>query len=128
MTRRPSTPGAIAIETPREHVQQITICRPQARNALTAEAVVEIGATLSDAETDPDVPRVEIDSAGPGDLVALTGLETINIGDTLSDVENPVALPRIKVDEPTIAIVLSVSNSPMSGLKSRGTSSAWESS
>ena len=67
--------------------------------------------------------RVEIDSAGPGDLVALTGLETINIGDTLSDVENPIALPRIKVDEPTIAIVLSVSNSPMSGLDGKNVSS-----
>ncbi len=67
--------------------------------------------------------RVEIDSAGPGDLVALTGLETINIGDTLSDVENPIALPRIKVDEPTIAIVLSVSNSPMSGLEGKNVSS-----
>ena len=63
MTRRPSTPGAIAIETPREHVQQITICRPQARNALTAEAVVEIGATLSDAETDPDVRCVVVTGA-----------------------------------------------------------------
>ena len=60
--------------------------------------------------------RVEIDSAGPGDLVALTGLETINIGDTLSDIETPEPLPPIKVDEPTIAIVLSVSDSPMSGL------------
>jgi GTP-binding protein len=67
--------------------------------------------------------RVEIDSAGPGDLIALTGLETINIGDTLSDVENPIALPRIKVDEPTIAIVLSVSNSPMSGLDGKNVSS-----
>ena len=67
--------------------------------------------------------RVEIDSAGPGDLVALTGLETINIGDTLSDVDNPVALPTIKVDEPTIGIVLSVNDSPMSGLDGKYVSS-----
>jgi len=67
--------------------------------------------------------RVEIDSAGPGDLVALTGLESINIGDTLSDVENPKPLPPIKVDEPTLAIVLGVNNSPMSGLDGKYVSS-----
>ena len=67
--------------------------------------------------------RVEIDSAGPGDLVAVTGLESIAIGDTLSEVENPVALPPIKIDEPTIAIVLSVNDSPMSGLDGQHVSS-----
>ena len=67
--------------------------------------------------------RIEIDSAGPGDLVAVIGLESINIGDTLSDVENPKALPPIKIDEPTIAIVISVSDSPMSGLDGRHVSS-----
>jgi len=67
--------------------------------------------------------RVEIESAGPGDLVALTGLESINIGDTLSDIENPVPLPPIKVDEPTIGVVLSVNDSPMSGLDGRYVSS-----
>ena len=67
--------------------------------------------------------RVEIDSAGPGDLVAVTGLESIAIGDTLSEVENPVALPPIKIDEPTIAIVLSVNDSPMSGLDGQYVSS-----
>ncbi len=67
--------------------------------------------------------RVEIDSAGPGDLIAVTGLETINIGDTLSDVERPLALPTIKVDEPTIGIVLSVNDSPMSGLDGKYVSS-----
>jgi len=67
--------------------------------------------------------RIEIDSAGPGDLVALTGLESINIGDTVADIENPVALPTIKVDEPTIGIVLSVNDSPMSGLDGKYVSS-----
>jgi GTP-binding protein len=67
--------------------------------------------------------RVEIESAGPGDLVAVTGLEHIGIGDTLSSLENPIPLPPIKVDEPTIAIVLSVNDSPMSGLDGRYVSS-----
>jgi GTP-binding protein len=61
--------------------------------------------------------RVEIDEAGPGDIVAVSGLEVVSIGDTLSEGENPVALPPIKVDEPTIAVILSVNDSPMAGLE-----------
>ncbi len=59
--------------------------------------------------------RVEIDRAGPGDIVAVAGLEAANIGETLTDPENPVALPHIRVEEPTIAMVFSINNSPMSG-------------
>jgi GTP-binding protein len=61
--------------------------------------------------------RVEIDEAGPGDIVAVSGLEVVSIGDTLSDGEQPVALPPIKVDEPTIAVILSANDSPMAGLE-----------
>jgi len=60
--------------------------------------------------------RVEIDEAGPGDIVAVAGLETVAIGETLSDAETPLALP-ITVDEPTIAIVISANDSPLSGLE-----------
>ena len=61
--------------------------------------------------------RVEIDEAGPGDIVAVSGLEVVSIGDTLSDGEQPLALPPIKVDEPTIAVILSANDSPMAGLE-----------
>ena len=59
--------------------------------------------------------RIEIDEAGPGDIVAVAGLETASIGETLSDPEDPQPLPPIKVDEPTIAMLFSVNSSPMSG-------------
>jgi GTP-binding protein len=61
--------------------------------------------------------RVEIDHAGPGDIVGVTGLEAVSIGETLSGAEEPSPLPPIKIDEPTIAIVLSVNDSPMAGLE-----------
>ncbi|HET9300967.1 MAG TPA: translational GTPase TypA, partial [Candidatus Polarisedimenticolaceae bacterium] len=54
---------------------------------------------------------------GPGDIVAVSGLEVVSIGDTISDGETPQALPPIKVDEPTIAVILSVNDSPMAGLE-----------
>ncbi len=60
--------------------------------------------------------RVEIQEAGPGDIVAVTGLESVAIGDTLSDPERPAPLPPIHVDEPTLALVISVNDSPLAGL------------
>jgi len=60
--------------------------------------------------------RVEIDRAGPGDLVALTGLEGVTIGETVTDLETPLPLPPLKVDKPTIAMMIGVNGSPMAGL------------
>ena len=59
--------------------------------------------------------RIEIDEAGPGDIVAVAGLEAATIGETLADREDPRPLPPIKVDEPTIAMMFSINNSPMAG-------------
>jgi GTP-binding protein len=61
--------------------------------------------------------RVEIDEAGPGDIVAVAGLESVTIGETLSDPDTPVALPPIIVDEPTISMVISANDSPLAGLE-----------
>jgi GTP-binding protein len=61
--------------------------------------------------------RVETPEARPGDIVSVTGVESVSIGETLSEGEAPNPLPPIKVDEPTIAVTLSVNDSPMSGLE-----------
>ena len=65
--------------------------------------------------------RVEIDRALPGDLVSLTGVEAVQIGESLSDVERPAPLPQIKVDEPTLAVVLSVNDSPTADIEAART-------
>ncbi len=59
--------------------------------------------------------RVKVEEAGPGDIVAVAGIGELHIGETLSEVENPRPLPPIKVDEPTIAVVISINDSPFSG-------------
>jgi GTP-binding protein len=33
--------------------------------------------------------RVEVEEAGPGDIVALAGFEVVNIGETITDLEDP---------------------------------------
>ncbi|MCP4202790.1 MAG: translational GTPase TypA [bacterium] len=59
--------------------------------------------------------RVEIERAAPGDIVAVAGFEEVAIGETLTDLEDPRPLPAISIDEPTLAMVFSVSDSPIAG-------------
>ncbi|HEY2156438.1 MAG TPA: translational GTPase TypA [Isosphaeraceae bacterium] len=59
--------------------------------------------------------RTEVPQAEAGDIVAIVGAASVDIGDTLADAENPVALPRIEVDEPTLSMLFTVNDSPLTG-------------
>ncbi|HEX3532075.1 MAG TPA: translational GTPase TypA [Thermoanaerobaculia bacterium] len=59
--------------------------------------------------------RIEIAEASAGEIVAIAGISEVNIGETLTERENPQALPPIQVDEPTIAMMISINDSPFSG-------------
>jgi len=50
-----------------------------------------------------------------GDLVAVAGVEGIQIGESLTDLEHPAPLEPLVVDEPTLAMVFTVNNGPLSG-------------
>jgi GTP-binding protein len=59
--------------------------------------------------------RVEIDRAGPGDIVAIAGIAEVWIGETVTSRDDPRPLPLVTVDEPTISMVFSINDSPFSG-------------
>jgi GTP-binding protein len=59
--------------------------------------------------------RVQVDQAGPGDLVAVAGIPDITIGETLADPDDPRPLPVLAIDEPSISMTLGVNTSPLSG-------------
>jgi GTP-binding protein len=63
--------------------------------------------------------RVQIDEAGPGDLVAVAGIPEITIGETLADPDDPRPLPVLAIDEPSISMTLGVNTSPLSGQSGR---------
>jgi GTP-binding protein len=63
--------------------------------------------------------RVEVPSAGAGEIVALAGLENVEIGLTLADVEHPDRLEGIAVEEPTISVDFIVNNSPFAGTEGK---------
>jgi GTP-binding protein len=59
--------------------------------------------------------RVTVAEAAPGDIVAVAGLEDAELGETLCDPEDPRPLAGVQIDEPTLAVVVSINNSPFSG-------------
>jgi GTP-binding protein len=59
--------------------------------------------------------RVEVESAGAGDIVCLAGIEDINIGETIANPEHPEVIPPIAIDEPTVSMIFGVNTSPLAG-------------
>ena len=70
---------------------------------------------ISDLYSYDGLKRVKIKEAGPGDIIAVSGIDRISIGETIASPKNPKSLPGIRVDEPTMAVVMSVNDSPLSG-------------
>ncbi|MDR1015351.1 MAG: translational GTPase TypA [Coriobacteriales bacterium] len=59
--------------------------------------------------------RVECSEAQAGDIVAVIGVDDADIGDMLTSRESPLELDPIKVEEPTMAVVIAASTSPLVG-------------
>jgi GTP-binding protein len=59
--------------------------------------------------------RVPTERAEAGDIVAIAGLEEATVADTLCDVAVETALPAHPIDPPTLAITMSVNDSPLAG-------------
>jgi GTP-binding protein len=59
--------------------------------------------------------RVEVDEAGPGDIVAVAGFDDVNIGETITIPDDPRPLPPVTVDEPTVGMQFSINDSPFAG-------------
>ncbi len=59
--------------------------------------------------------RVEVESAGIGDIIQVAGISELEIGETACDVNCIEALPFVKIDEPTLSMNFMVNNSPFAG-------------
>jgi GTP-binding protein len=59
--------------------------------------------------------RASIEEALAGDIVAVAGLSKASVADTLAAPEAEGALPAQPIDPPTIAITVSVNDSPLAG-------------
>jgi GTP-binding protein len=59
--------------------------------------------------------RDEAEVVECGDMVAIAGIEGIQIGESITALEAPAPLEPLTVDEPTLGMVFTVNNGPLSG-------------
>jgi GTP-binding protein len=59
--------------------------------------------------------RTAVEEAEAGDIVAIAGLSKATVADTLCALEVTEALPAQPIDPPTIAITVSINDSPLAG-------------
>jgi GTP-binding protein len=59
--------------------------------------------------------RDETEEVACGDIAAVAGVEGIQIGETVTNLENPSPMSPLTIDEPTLAMIFTVNNGPLSG-------------
>jgi GTP-binding protein len=102
--------------------QRISVVREEADDtAGTVEPgrTVTLTGTVTSLQTARGIERVDIEEAGPGDIVSVAGLPEVTIGDTITDPVDPRPLPRLDVDAPTLRMTFGVNTSPLSGREGR---------
>ena len=86
--------------------QQVSWCRTDGTVERAKVAVLYVTETHE---------RIEVDEAGPGEIIAVAGIEDVTIGETLSDPDDPRPMPVITVDEPSLSMTIGVNTSPLNG-------------
>ncbi len=104
------------------YIGRIAVCR-------VASGTLRRGAAVAWCRTDGSVHparigtitvtealgQIDVEAAGPGEIISVSGIENVTIGETLADPEDPRPLPVITVDEPTLAMAIGVNTSPVAG-------------
>jgi len=102
--------------------QRIAVLREEpddTAGSIEPGRVVTLTGTVTALQTAHGIDRVDIDEAGPGDIVSVAGLPDVTIGDTITDPGDPRPLPRLDVDAPTLRMTFGVNNSPLAGRDGR---------
>ncbi len=102
--------------------QRIAVLREEpddTAGAVEPGRTVTLTGTVTSLQTAHGIERIDIERAGPGDIVSVAGLPEVTIGDTLTDPADPRPLPRLDVDAPTLRMTFGVNTSPLSGREGR---------
>lgn len=59
--------------------------------------------------------QVEVEKAGPGQIIAIAGMSGIGLGESIAEDKSPQSLKPLLVDEPTMSMEFRVNDSPFSG-------------
>jgi GTP-binding protein len=102
--------------------QRVVIVREEADDtagSIEPGRTATLSGTVTSLTTAHGIERVDIEEAGPGDIVAVAGIPDVTIGDTITDPGDPRPLPRLDVDAPTLSMTFGVNTSPLSGREGR---------
>jgi GTP-binding protein len=102
--------------------QRITVLREEAEapdGSVEPGRIITIAGSVTSLTTASGIEMVEVEEAGPGDIVAVAGLPEVTIGDTITHPADPRPLPRLSVDEPTLRMTFGVNTSPLAGQDGR---------
>ena len=104
------------------YVGRIALCRVQHGTIQKGAAVAwcradgsVANAWIANLYITENLDRIDVDEAGPGEIVAISGIPEVIIGETLADPEDPRPMPVIAVDEPTLSVTIGVNTSPLAG-------------
>ena len=95
-------------------VRNGTIKRGQAVAWCRADGTIE-PAKIGELYVAEALDRVDVDEAGPGEIIAVAGLAEVTIGETLADPDDPRPLPLTHVDEPSLSMTIGINTAPTSG-------------
>ena len=70
---------------------------------------------VTELYTSEGLDQVDVDAAGPGEIVGVAGFDSVTIGETLADPEDPRPLRPILVDEPSLSVTIGINTSPLAG-------------
>ena len=87
--------------------------------AIEPGRTVTLTGTVTSLTTARGIERVDIDEAGPGDIVAVAGIPDVTIGDTITDPGDPRPMQRLDLDAPTLSMTFGANTSPLSGREGR---------
>jgi GTP-binding protein len=73
------------------------------------------GFTSTKLFTFEGLKQQEVEELTAGDIAVVSGTESVEIGDTIVAKEETPALPRIEVEKPSLAMVFSITTSPLAG-------------
>ncbi len=76
--------------------------------------VIETG-RLTKLQSFSGINRVPIESAVAGDIICIAGMANASVANTICDVEVTEPVPSTPIDPPTMAITISVNDSPFAG-------------
>jgi len=83
--------------------------------ALSREGAVVERARATKLLAFRGLARVPVERAEAGDIVAIAGLQTATVADTLCDIQVEIPIHATPIDPPTLAMTVSVNDSPLAG-------------